>query len=46
MTEAELEALLDPRRYTGRCAGQVDAFLAQVEPLLADAAGETPEINV
>ena len=46
MTEAELEALLDPRRYTGRCAGQVDAFLAQVVPLLAVAAGETPEINV
>ena len=46
MTEAEMEALLDPKGYTGRCAEQVEAYLAQVEPLLADAAGETPEIEV
>ncbi len=46
MTEAEMEAVLDPKLYIGRCDQQVDAFLAQVEPLLADASAEKPEINL
>ncbi len=46
MTEAEMEAVLDPQLYTGRCADQVDAFLTQVEPLLAEASDEKPEINL
>ena len=47
MTEAEMEAVLDPRLYTGRCAAQVEAFLESAAPLLAEAGeGETPEINV
>ncbi len=38
----EMEALLDPQRYIGRCPAQVEAFLAVVRPLLKDvqAAGE------
>ncbi len=47
MTEAEMESILDPKLYTGRCAEQVEAFLSALEPLLAQAEnGETPEINV
>ena len=47
MTEAEMEAVLEPKRYTGRCAAQVEAFLADITPLLEDAGDEeTPEINV
>lgn len=46
MTEAEMEAVLDPQLYTGRCADQVDTFLTQVEPLLAEASDEKPEINL
>ena len=47
MTEAEMEAVLDPKLYTGRCAAQVEAFLEGVAPLLAGAeSGDTPEINV
>ena len=46
MTEAEMEAVLTPSAYIGRCPEQVEAFLAQVEPLLAEASGETPEINL
>ena len=46
MTEAEMESVLDPRLYIGRCPAQVDAFLAQVRPLLKDASGEKPEINL
>ena len=44
MTEAEMEAVLDPKLYIGRCPEQVEAFLRQVEPLLADATQEKPSI--
>ena len=46
MTEAEMEAVLDPALYIGRCPQQVDAFLAQIRPLLAEASREKPEINL
>ncbi len=46
MERSELEALMDPARYIGRCPEQVDAFLRSVEPLLQDASGETVEINL
>ena len=46
MTEAEMEAVLDPKLYIGRCPAQVDAFLAQVRPLLEGASDEKPEINL
>ena len=46
MTGAEMEAVLDPALYTGRCAEQVEVFLARVRPLLADASLEKPEINL
>ena len=42
MTESEMESVLDPALYTGRCAEQVEAFLRQVEPLRADAPRELP----
>ena len=35
MTKAEMEALLDPSDYIGRCPEQVDAYLRRLEPLLA-----------
>ena len=37
MTRSELDAVMDPRLYIGRCAQQVERFLADCEPLLADA---------
>jgi adenylosuccinate lyase len=46
MTEEEMDALLDPKLYIGRCPVQVDAFLAQVRPLLDEASTEKPEINL
>ena len=46
MTEAEMEAVLDPALYIGRCPQQVDAFLAQVRPLFAQASDEAVEINL
>ena len=46
MTESEMESVLDPSLYIGRCPEQVDAFLARVEPLLAEGSREKPEINL
>ena len=37
MTRAELDALLQPDRYIGRCREQVERFLEQVKPRLAGA---------
>jgi adenylosuccinate lyase len=46
MTEAEMTALLEPGDYTGRCAGQVDAFLALHRAELDGAARASAEIEV
>ena len=46
MTPEEIEALLDPRLYVGRCPEQVTQFLAEVNPLLADVKRTTAEINL
>ena len=37
MTRAELDAVMDPALYTGRCAQQVERFLSECASLLADA---------
>ncbi|MBR3555650.1 MAG: adenylosuccinate lyase [Oscillospiraceae bacterium] len=42
----EMEALLDPRAYIGRCPAQVDAFLAVVRPLLKDVQAGGEEIGL
>ena len=44
MTEEEMEAVLTPSAYIGRCPSQVDAFLLKVRPLLSQAAQDTPDI--
>ena len=46
MTPEEMEALLDPKLYVGRCPQQVEAFLKTVEPLIAGVKRETAEINL
>ena len=46
MTREEMEALLEPSRYIGRCPEQVDAFLRQVAPLLREASADSVEINL
>ena len=37
MTRAELDAVMDPALYTGRCAQQVKRFLSECASLLAGA---------
>lgn len=46
MTKGEMEALLNPAAYIGRCPEQVENFLAAVEPLLEDVSSEIAEINL
>ena len=46
MTPEEIEALLDPKLYVGRCPEQVDRFLKEIEPLIGDVKRATAEINL
>lgn len=46
LSREEMEAVLDPRLYTGRCAEQVTRFVEKVRPLLDDAPDRTAEINL
>ncbi len=42
----QLEALLDPSLYTGRCASQVEAYLKKLQPLLNEADDTEAELKV
>ena len=46
MTEDEIEALLQPERYIGRCEVQVERFLEKLRPRLAGAGKADAEISV
>ncbi|MCI7640272.1 MAG: adenylosuccinate lyase [Clostridiales bacterium] len=46
MTKEEMDAVMEPSLYTGRCAEQVERFLAEVRPLLADVSRSDTEINL
>ena len=46
LTEAEMNELLTPSAYIGRCPQQVEAFLAKVKPLIAGVSKEIAQINL
>lgn len=46
LNETEMNELLRPELYTGRCAEQVDALLSKIRPILADVSRESAEINL
>ena len=46
LTETEMNELLTPSLYIGRCPEQVEAFIDKVKPLIADVSRETAEINL
>ena len=46
LTEKEMEELLTPSLYIGRCPQQVTALLNKIKPLLADINGGSAEINL
>ena len=46
LTEQEMQELLTPAAYIGRCPGQVEAFLEKLRPLLQDVQGGSAQINI
>ena len=44
MTKAEMETVLDPARYVGRSAEQVEAFLKELAPILDPVKPGSPEL--
>lgn len=46
LTEQEMEALLEPSRYIGRSAEQVEAFLQEIRPFIQNIETKTAEINL
>ena len=46
MTKQEMEAVLAPMLYTGRCAEQVESYVKKVAPLIAGIDREQAEINI
>ena len=46
LTETEMNELLTPSLYIGRCPEQVEAFIDKIKPLIADVPREIAEINL
>lgn len=46
LTEEEMNELLNPVLYIGRCPEQVEALVKKVSPLLVNVSGESAEINL
>ena len=46
LTETEMNELLTPSLYIGRCSEQVEAFIDKIKLLIADVPRETAEINL
>ena len=46
MTEQEMEAVLDPALYIGRCPEQVERLVKKLQPILSGVTAQTIEINV
>ena len=46
LTEAEMESLLEPKLYIGRCPDQVETYLKKIEPLIQSVSRESAEINL
>jgi adenylosuccinate lyase len=43
---AELEELMDPRQYTGRCADQVERYVESLKPIIDGATAESEELDI
>ena len=46
LSEAEMNELLSPSLYIGRCSEQVTALVEKIRPLIQDADGRSAEINL
>lgn len=46
LTEADMEAILDPAQYIGRCPQQVEAYIKKISPQISGAEAGSAEIDV
>lgn len=46
MTREEMETLLNPADYIGRCKEQVESYLSQIQPALSGIVRQSAEINL
>lgn len=46
MTLEQMEAVLEPEHYIGRCPEQVEQYLQRLQPVLAQASGDNAEIGL
>ena len=46
LTEADMEAILDPAQYIGRCPQQVEAYIKKISLLISGAEAGSAEIDV
>ena len=46
LKDGEINDILEPSRYIGRCPQQVERFLAKLAPVIAEATGDKVEITI
>ena len=46
LTKTEMEELLSPEKYIGRCSEQVSLYVEKIKPLIADISRRTAQINL
>ena len=46
MSHEEMQAVMNPARYIGRCPEQVARFLAEIAPLIAGVSGSQAQIDL
>ncbi len=46
LTQEELEIIMDPSKYTGRCAEQVEKYVEHLTPLIGDAEAEDEDLDI
>ncbi|MCR5522432.1 MAG: adenylosuccinate lyase [Clostridia bacterium] len=46
LNEEEMNSLLEPSLYIGRCAEQTEAFLGKIKPMLENVSASTAQINI
>lgn len=46
LKDGEINEILEPSKYIGRCPEQVDTYLKKLAPVIAEATGETAAINI
>jgi adenylosuccinate lyase len=46
LKDGEINDILEPSKYIGRCPQQVEKYLAKLAPVIAEATGDKVEINI